>query len=75
MGMVFVLDDREQFEQWLQIVLSQVRHVKGIVQKLIDNCECPGMVGGFKHSTTKADEVPCEASLINALSKVGVMKK
>lgn len=75
MGMVFVLDDQSQFERWLRTVLSQIRYVKGVVQKLIDNCDCPGKVGVFKHSVAKADEVPCEASLANALSKVGVIMK
>lgn len=70
MGFVLVLDDESQFESWLGIFLSGVRHVKGIVQKLV--ASSPGKAAVFKHSTAKDDVVPCETAVLSALKKVGV---
>lgn len=74
-GLVFMLHDQSQFEQWLRIVLSQVRYAKGIVQKLANSGDCPGKAAAFNHSTKKADEKLCEAAVKNALKKVGVKIK
>lgn len=69
-GLVFVLDDQNNFEEWLQQLLSNIRHVRGIVQKLVG--KCPGKAAAFKHSVAGGDEVPCEAAVLNALEKMGV---
>ncbi|MBI3902427.1 MAG: hypothetical protein HY306_05710 [Nitrosomonadales bacterium] len=69
-GLAFVLDEQSQFELWLGKLLSDVRHVRGIVQKLV--AHCPGKAAAFKHSTAKGDGVPCETAVLNALKKVGV---
>lgn len=69
-GLVFLLDDSSQLEEYLRETLSQVRHVKGIVNKLV--ASCPGMAADFKHVPAKRDEVPCEAAMMNALDKMGI---
>ena len=69
-GFAFMLDEQSQFEFWLGKLLSDIRHVKGIVQKLV--ARCPGKAASFKHSTVKDDGVPCETAVLNALKKVGV---
>jgi hypothetical protein len=73
MGFVFVLDDQSQFESWLSNFLSDVRGVKGIVQKLV--VRCPGKAAAFKHPRAKDGEVLCEAAVLNALDKVGISPK
>lgn len=67
-GLVFVLEDQSEFESWLRSVLAQIRHVKGVVQRLVG--ECPGYASAFKHNTASTDRVPCESSVLNALNKV-----
>lgn len=69
-GFVIVLDDQSQFESWLGKFLSDVRHAKGIVQKLITNYQ--GKAAAFKHPTAKANMPHCEAAVLNALEKVGI---
>ena len=69
-GLAFILNDSHQFEKWLRDILSQVRYVKGIVKNLV--ASCPGTAADFKHAPAKGDQVPCEAAVINALSKVGI---
>ncbi|OWV29729.1 hypothetical protein [Halomonas campaniensis] len=34
-GLVFTLDHQGSFEHWMRQVLSNVRHVEGVVQKLV----------------------------------------
>lgn len=70
MGFVFVLDDQRQFKLWLGKFLSDVRHAKGIMQKLVGISS--GKAAAFKHSTAKDDGVPCETAILSALKKVGV---
>lgn len=69
-GLVFVLENQSHFESWLGKFLSDVRHSRGIVQKLLGGC--PGKAVSFKHSTAKSDEVPCGAAVMNALNKIGI---
>lgn len=69
-GFVIVLNDQSQFESWLGNFLSDVRHVSGVVQKLV--ASSPGKAAAFVHSKSKDDGVPCESALLNALEKVGV---
>ncbi|MDP2195902.1 MAG: hypothetical protein Q8J72_07945 [Rhodocyclaceae bacterium] len=69
-GLVFVLDDEKQLDSWLRQLLSEIRHVRGIVQKLIG--KCPGRADAFKHTSASDEKVPCEAAVLNALGKVGV---
>lgn len=69
-GLAFVISDQQDFEGWLQQLLSEVRYVKGVVQKLV--VKCPGKAAAFKHFPAGGDEVPCEAAVLNALEKMGV---
>ena len=69
-GLVFMLDDQCDFEAWLSLLLNRVRYVRGIVVQLVG--ECPGSAATFKHTPAKDEQVPCEAAIKNALSKVGV---
>jgi|TARA_B100000749_G_C18445820_1_gene474224 hypothetical protein len=69
-GLVFTLSHQGSFEQWLRQVLSNVRHVEGVVQKLVGHC--PGFADTFKHPKSKKEQIPCEASVLNAFSKVSI---
>ena len=71
-GLVFTLSHQGSFEHWLRQVLSNVRHVEGVVQKLVRHC--PGFADTFKHPKAKNENVPCEASVLNAFSKIGVTR-
>ncbi|WP_249976771.1 hypothetical protein [Vreelandella olivaria] len=71
-GLIFTLNHQDNFENWLRQVLSNVRHVQGVVQKLAGHC--PGVADTFKHSKPKNENVLCEASVLNAFSKVGIMR-
>ncbi len=71
-GLVFTLDHQGSFEHWLRQVLSNVRHVEGVVQKLVRHC--PGFADTFKHPKAKNENVPGEASVLNAFSKVGITR-
>lgn len=69
-GLVFVLDNQNNFQDWLRHLLSEIRVVKGVVQKLAGHC--PGKASAFKHSTATSDEMPCESAVLNALGKMGI---
>lgn len=69
-GLAFMLDDEKQLNAWLRQLLSEIRHVRGIVWKLIGMC--PGRADAFKHTSASDEKVPCEAAVLNALGKVGV---
>lgn len=71
-GLVFTLNHQGSFEHWLRQVLSNVRHVQGVVQKLAGHC--PGVADTFKHPKTRNEHVPCEAAVLNAFSKVGITR-
>lgn len=67
-GLVTAINDEEQFKQWLPSILSQLRGVKGVVQKLLDDCPDPSSV--FNHTSTQNDTLPLEATVRNAIRKV-----
>jgi len=69
-GFVTVIEDKGQFVQWLKRFLSDVRYVRGIVQKL--SKYCPGKADAFSHRPAGHEDVPCEAAVLNALSKMGI---
>lgn len=69
-GLVFSLPDGNGLRIWLRSLLAQVRHVKGVVQRL--TVSCPGVAHAFKHAPASDEQVPCEAAVKNALRKVGV---
>lgn len=71
-GLVFTLNHQGRFESWLRQVLSNVRLVQGVVQKLTDHS--PEFADTFKHPKSKSESVPCEASVLNAFSKVGITR-
>jgi hypothetical protein len=51
-------------------MLSKVRHVQEIIQKLAG--PFPGFADTFKHLKSKNEQIPCEASVLNAFSKVSI---
>jgi hypothetical protein len=51
-------------------MLSKVRHVQEIIQKLAG--PFPGFADTFKHPKSKKEQIPCEASVLNAFSKVSI---
>lgn len=69
-GLVFALDNQNDFQNWLRHLLSEIRLVKGVVRKLVGHC--PGKASAFKHSTATSDEMPCESAVLNALGKMGI---
>ncbi len=69
-GLVFVLDNQNNFQDWLRHLLSEIRFVKGVVQKLTGHC--PGKASAFKHSTATSDAMTCESAVLNALGKMGI---
>lgn len=70
-GLVFTLEEEGDFDDWLRILLSRVRDVKGIIKELIG--ECPGNASTFKHAPAKEEKVSCKAAVLNAFRKVGVL--
>lgn len=67
-GLVFTLDNNELLLPWLRYFMSQIRHARGIVQRITGMC--PGMVAAFNHTPASSDRVPCESTIINALGKM-----
>lgn len=72
-GMAFVLDDPRQFDTWMRRLLSDIRHVRGIVKHLVG--ACPGKAVVFKHTSASDEQVPCEAAVMNALGKIEEIEK
>lgn len=70
-GFVTVINDNNEFIRWLKRFLSDVRYVRGIVQKLTPYS--PGKADTFTHKPAGYEEVPCEAAVLNALGKIGVV--
>tara|TARA_R110001592_G_scaffold255672_1_gene519442 strand:- start:4336 stop:6150 length:1815 start_codon:yes stop_codon:yes gene_type:complete len=70
-GFVFKLKNQDFFEKYLNVFLSDIRYVKGIVQHLVRSC--PGDAASFNHSVSNADSHPCESAVENALEKMNVL--
>lgn len=70
-GLVFALDEQSELEQWLSLLMSDIRLVRGVVKQLIENC--PGKAAAFRHAPASGEQIPCEASAVNALKKMGVV--
>lgn len=70
-GLVFALHKQNELEQWLSLLLSDIRFVKGVVKQLVENC--PGKASAFRHAPANGEQVPCEASALNALRKMGIV--
>lgn len=69
-GFAIVIKNSTEFILWLKRFLSDVRYVRGIVQKLAPLS--PGRAEAFTHKPAAHEEVPCEAAVLNALSKMGI---
>ena len=69
-GLAITLKDAAEFIPWLRRFLSDVRYVRGIVQKLAPLS--PGTAEAFTHKPAAFEEVPCEAAVLNALTKMGI---
>ncbi len=70
-GFVIIIENNDQFVRWLKRFLSDVRYVRGIVQKL--TLYAPGKADTFSHKSAGYEKVPCEAAVMNALEKIGVI--
>lgn len=70
-GVVLIIDDKQRFNLWLKSFLSDVKYVKGVVQKVIGSFA--GNIATFKHAPARDEEVLCEAAVLNALKKMGVV--
>ena len=69
-GLIFILNKPEEFIEWLKFIRSQIRNIKGIVDRVVS--KCTGIAATFSHRSAGYEEVPCEAAVLNALSKIGV---
>ncbi len=69
-GLVFMPNDNCQFETCLQEMLSGIRNVRGVVNKLVGLC--PGKAATFKHGSAVNEQMPCEVAVLNALHNIGV---
>lgn len=67
-GLVFQLDNQADVNDWIAFLLSDLRRVKGVVDKLA--ARCPGRAATFVHSKSRSDAVPCETAVMNALRKI-----
>lgn len=72
-GLVFTLANDDDLIEWLSFIRSNVRHVRGIVSKLVKHC--PGKADSFKHTASSTDMVACWSALKNALDKVDIQLK
>lgn len=70
-GFVFKLKNQAKVEGYLREFLSDVRHVKGIVQHLVSSC--PDNAASFNHSVSNDDSIPCESAVLNALEKMNII--
>lgn len=71
-GVVMILEDDDLLPNWLANFLDQASFKKGVVGDLIRLV--PGTAAAFKHATAASERIPCEAAMINALSKVGIVR-
>lgn len=67
-GLIFILDNGQALEKWLVELLSEIRRVRGIVQKITG--KCPGNAATFSHKSSGADEIACQGVVVNALKKM-----
>lgn len=70
-GFITVIEDNDEFIRWLKRFLSDVRYIRGIVQKLTPYA--PEKSDTFSHKKAGYEKVPCEAAVLKALSKIGVV--
>lgn len=70
-GMAFQLDNEPDFRQWINDVLGDIRFFKGSFEGILK--KCPGKAVTFKHVSSKKDAVPCEAAVLNAFKKLGIL--
>lgn len=68
-GLVFELHDELTFLDWLNYLLSEIRHVVGIVKNL--TAPCPGNAFSFRH-VRSGDKHPGQAAVRNALEKLDI---
>jgi hypothetical protein len=69
-GFVIALEGDTQFNRWLKRFLSDIRYIRGIVQKLV--VLSPGRANTFAHSRADHQEVVGEAAVLNAFGKIGI---
>ena len=69
-GMVFRLNNDDDIHDWVSLLAHELRHVKGVVQKMV--VKCPGVAMVYKHSSAKNEPVPGYSALLNALEKIGI---
>ncbi|WP_448150107.1 hypothetical protein [Labrys miyagiensis] len=67
-GLACQLRANDDHEAWVRTFLSRVRHVKGVVKKLVR--ECPGKAVAFIHKSARDEEVPCEAAILRTLQNL-----
>lgn len=70
-GLAVVVQREQDPRRWLHPILRGIQTEKGVVQRLIGRC--PGTAYAYKHvASVREIGVPYEASVLNALAKVGL---
>lgn len=69
-GLVFAVNDLDEFDKYLKFLLDKIRLAKGIVHHLTGNC--PGEAHAFVHSTSGREKFSCEAAVRNAFNKFDI---
>ena len=69
-GLIFILKDLDKLDDWLHTLFNNTAFFLGIMSKSVSLC--PGYAHPYQHRTASWQQWPQEASIIKALSHVGV---
>lgn len=70
MGLIFIANSQADVVANVEYFMDAVRKVKGVVKNVLG--KILGTKDIFQHSSSKEQEVVCEAAVVNALGKVGI---
>jgi hypothetical protein len=69
-GLVFTLNNQNNFENWVKRLTRDIRLVRGIMKKLARYC--PGNAASYKHVSSKKYMQPGLSTIVNALNKMNI---
>lgn len=70
MGLIFIANSQADVVANIEYFMNAVRNVKGVVRNVLG--KVLGKKDIFQHSSSKEQEVACEAAVVNALSKMDI---
>jgi hypothetical protein len=70
MGLIFIANSQADVVANVEYFMDAVCRVKGVVKNVLG--KILGTKDIFQHSSSKEQEVVCEAAVVNALGKVGI---